>query len=879
MQHQSTSSAYGAEIAFAFNKNIPTPLTSLIGREQEISTVCSLLRQRNARLLTLTGTGGVGKTRLALHVATNLLDDFSDGVYFVPLVSIREPQFVIPTIAKVLNVQESTDQPLLERLITALAGKRLLLILDNFEQVMSAALLLFSLLEACPLLKVLVTSREVLRVRGEQEFEVPLLALPDLQHITTCEALSEVAAIALFVQRAQAVKPDFQLTPANAQVIAEICIRLDGLPLALELAVARLKLLSLQALLARLQHRLQVLNKGSREVAERQQTLFNTLQWSYELLTHEEQCLFRSLAVFVGGWTLSAAEGICVASGNQTMDVENGLASLIDKSLVQQRIQSDGELRFSLLETIREYAFYCLERHTEKEEIRQAHATYYLALAEKIEPELDGPQQTERLDQLGLEHDNLRAAMQWALEQAEAGQHGNDFSLQLGGVLRIFWTVRCYWSEGRTFLVRALAASAGSVSSMRAKALWTAAGLAKQQDDLAQAKLLAEEALVLYRQLDDSHGITRSLFLLGSIAANSCDYEAARSLTEEALTLAKQGNDWTLTGRLLANLGQIVCNQGDYVRAHKLYEESLKFQKQRGNKEGIAWSLFKLAWIHIASLGNPETAHTFIKESLAFARELNDKEIIVYCLVCSGHLAFGQDDIGLARLLLEESLALARDIGDLWATVEILCVLAKVAFVQEEYSKAYTLCKESLKGAKHIGNDLLLASALERLGSIVAVEGEVTWAAQLWGAAEKLRETMGTPLPLHERSFYERTIAEARTMLAEQAFATAWSQGRTMSPEQAFPSDTPLTFPGVVVPASQIPFLTAPPPLSYSVGLTKREVEVLRLVAQGLTNTQIAEQLILSSHTVNSHVRSILSKLGVTSRSAIIHFAFEHHLV
>jgi len=553
------------------------------------------------------------------------------------------------------------------------------------------------------------------------------------------------------------------------------------------------------------------------------------------------------------------------------------MSSLLDKSLVRQHTQANGELRFSLFATIREYALDCLARHTEGERLRQAHAAYYLALAQQIEPELDGPQQTERLEQLEWEHDNLRAAMQWALEQAEQGQPGKDFALQLGVVLRIFWTVRCYWSEGRTFLVRALASSTGSVSSVRARALWTAAGLAKKQDDLRQATLLAEEGLALYRQLDDPYGITRSLFLLGSIAANRSDYTAAYSLTEEALTLAKQGSDPVLTGKLLANLGQVVCIQGDYARAYRLYEESLKLQKQQGNKEGIAWSLFKLAWIQIASQGNAETAHTLIEESLAFARELNDREIIVYCLVCSGHLAFRHDDPGLARMLLEESLALAGEIGHRWATTEILCVLAKVAFVQEEYVLARAWCEESLKEARHIGNNELLASSLGRLASIVAAGGEAVWAAQLWAVADTLRETMGAPLPLHERPFYERTIAQARTMLGEQAFAAACTQGRTMSPEQILASPG-----GIIQPPQetvQTPLSSNHPSFSYPAGLTQRELEVLRLVAKGLTNAQIANQLIVSPHTIHTHVRSILSKLAVTSRSAIIHFAFEHHLI
>ncbi|HLJ33714.1 MAG TPA: NB-ARC domain-containing protein, partial [Ktedonobacteraceae bacterium] len=465
MQQQNIFPTSGEAITSTFNVNFPVPLTPLIGRENEIASTCSYLRNSHGRLLTLTGPGGVGKTHLALYIATTLMHDFAGGIYFVPLAPIRDPQFVIPAIAKALDVQESSEQPLLEDLTTTFTGKHLLLLLDNFEQVVSAAPLLAALLEACPSVYMLVTSREVLRVRGEQEFIIPPLALPDLKQPLTPEELSSVAAVTLFLQRVRSVQPHFQFTSANARAIAEICTRLDGLPLALELAAARLKLLSLPALLARLEHRLQVLTRGTREVDERQQTLFNTLQWSYELLAEQEQRIFRCLAVFSGSWTLSAAQVICQATGEAAQNVENGLSSLIDKSLVQLRIQGNednGEVRFSLLETIREYALHCLKENGEHERVQAAHAAYYLALAEEIQPDLDGPRQTERLAQLEQEYDNLRAALKWALEQAEFDQTRSEMALRLCYALRIFWVVRCYWSEGLSFLERTLAVSQGT---------------------------------------------------------------------------------------------------------------------------------------------------------------------------------------------------------------------------------------------------------------------------------------------------------------------------------------------------------------------------------------------------------------------------------
>ncbi len=391
--------------------NLPGPLTPLIGREQEIQAVCTLLRRPEVRFVTLTGTGGVGKTRLSLQVGTDLLNDFPNGVCFVPLAPISDPDLVIPTIAQALGIKEAGERPLMDLLQAYVQDKRLLL-LDNFEQVAAAAARLSDLLAVCPRLKMLVTSRAVLHIRAEHEFPVPPLALPDLAHLPGSDTLAQYAAVTLFLERAQAARPDFQVTLANIRTIAEICVRLDGLPLAIELAAARIKLLPPQALLTRLEHRLQVLTRGARDAPVRQQTLRNTLAWSYDLLDIQEQRLFRRLSVFVRGYTLEAVEGLHTALGEMPADVLDGVASLIDKSLLRQVGQEGEEPHLVMLATIREYGLEVLTSSGEMASTRQAHAHYYLSLVEDAEVEIGGPQQAAWLDRLEREHDNLRAALQ-----------------------------------------------------------------------------------------------------------------------------------------------------------------------------------------------------------------------------------------------------------------------------------------------------------------------------------------------------------------------------------------------------------------------------------------------------------------------------------
>ena len=857
--------------------NLPVQPTPLVGREREVARVCELLRRQEARLVTLTGPGGIGKTRLGIQVAAELSELFVDGMFFVDLAPLSDPALVVPTIAQRLGIWEGTGQSLLERLKEGLHQKQALLLLDNFEQVLSAAVQVAGLLTACPRLKVLVTSRERLHVRAEQEFSVPPLALPAPNQLPDLAALAQYEAVTLFLQCARAVKADFQLTTANARAVTDICAGLDGLPLAIELAAARLKLLPPQALQARFAKRLPMLTIGAQDAPVRQQTLRNTIAWSYHLLSAQEQRLFRLLAVFVGGCTLEAVEAICEALGDETGKVFDGVASLIDKNLVQQRAQREEEPRLVMLETIREYGLECLESARETETTHQAYAAYYLALAEEAAPELQGPQQAAWLERLELEHDNLRAALGWYLEPGGAGL-SREMALRLGGALWKFWSARGLSSEGRTFLERALAGSEGVAASVRAKAFSAASDFALLQSVDDQTETLCQESLILYREVGDTRGIASSLSMLAWVAERRGNFAAASSLIEESLALNRAVGDKDAIAWSLFSLADNAGLQGEYTRGHALFEESLAIYRELGNKRGIATSLKESAlWLFVAQ-GDQAIVRARLEESLALFRELGDKDGMAYYYWISGWVALSQGDTVTAHALVEQSLTLWQEIGQKWYTALSLGMLGKVAAHRGDLVAARALHEESLAIAIASGDKWLTPFCLEELAAVVTAQGEAVWGARLWGAAEALRDMVGSPLPPVFRADYERSVAAARTQLGEKAFTAAWAEGRTMTPEQAFTARGP----AMISTSTQVGSLSTPPTKSsttYPDGLTAREVEVLRLVAQGLTNEQVAEQLVISPRTVNTHLTSIFGKIGVSSRSAATRYAMEHHLV
>ncbi len=719
--------------------NLPLQRTAFIGREHVEAALRHLLGREDARLVTLTGPGGIGKTRLALQVAEGLANQFPGGVCFVPLSSVSDPSLIASAIAQAVGVRETGNQSPQESLKEYVSGlgEPMLLLLDNFEHLVAAAPDVAQLLTIGPKLKVVVTSQAPLHVYGEHEFPVPPLALPDLKSIPPLEVLSRLPAIELFMERARAVKHEFALTKENAPVVAAICARLDGLPLAIELAAARTKLLSPSAMLARLEGRLNLLTGGARDLPSRQQTLRGTVDWSYGLLNAAEQTLFRRLSVFAGGCTLEAVEAVCDTKGDLGLDVLDGMASMVDKSLAQQVEQADIETRFRMLSTLREYALERLAESDDESATRRAHAAYYLVLAEEGAEDIAA--HPEWLDRFEIEHDNFRLALDYLMKTGDA-----EWGLRIGAALFRFWETREHLTEGRGAIAKILALpGVAARPKLHARLLFAAAVLAGEQGDYGSAQQMFEDSLETCLELNDNRGVAVALNALAVITRDRGEIAAASSLFERCVAIWKDLGDPADIARALSNLASVMKLQGECERASSLYDECLTIFREIRDIAGVAWTLNY-----------------------------------------QGDVAREKADFVAARSFYEQSLSEFRQLRDSWGIANALSDLASLSCDQGNNAEARRLYGESIKMFQELGHKRGIARALECLAVNAAGQSNAERSLHLAGAAAALRQRLGAPLAPAEQRRLEKALEFARRTLGNAAGA-AWMEGWAMPIEQA----------------------------------------------------------------------------------------------
>jgi predicted ATPase/DNA-binding SARP family transcriptional activator/DNA-binding CsgD family transcriptional regulator len=804
--------------------NLPAPRTSFVGREREIVELKRELAM--TRLLTLTGVGGSGKTRLALEVARDLVGAYPDGVWLVELAPLSESGLVSQAVAGALGVHEQQGRPVADVLVDTLRSKEMLLVLDNCEHLVEAvARLVDTLLDSCLRLRVLATSRELLNVAGEMNRPVLPLSVPASQREPAVAELEGSEAVRLFLERARQRNPSLALTPENAQAVAEVCRELAGMPLAIELAAARVGALSVEEITQRLKGSIKLLSGGGRTASERHQSLRGALDWSYDLLAEREQMLFRRLSVFGGGWALGAAEAVGTGDGIEEEVVLDLLSRLVDKSLVVAEANREGRVRYRMLEPVRQYAREKLEEGDGGDAVRRRHATFFLALAEEADPAVEGAQQQEWLERLEAEHDNLRAALQWSLEQGEDA----ELALRTGAALGDFWYLRGYFSEGRRWLEEALTKSDPAPRAVRARALERVSQLALFQGDLDRAESASEEGIEL-----------------------------------KGVELFRTGGGDSVAAELKRMLGMVMANRGESQQAIELLEQSLAHSQEADSVRGMAISLFCLGSVRKAQ-GDFDRAVELLEEALTMLRESGDPALIASILAHLGMTFVFQGDLERATVVSEVAVAMLRKQKHRSFLADALDNLGWAALLRGDPEQARTLYAESLGLRQEVGDKLSTPETLEGLACEAGARGEVERAAKLLGAAQMLNEVIGHQQEAGARALQEPYLDAARSRLSEAEWGVAFTEGRNMGLEEAV--EYALSEEGPATPLTTVPEQSSaeePPPT-----LTRREREVANLLERRFTSRQIASELHLSERTVEKHVANILRKLNLHSREQV----------